>query len=109
MYSSKKRLVIVSPFRFTMFLTVLMMTLVFIITNIITLNLAYGNDIDIDIQEHPNSLTVQHGDTLWSIASDNYKNSNKDIRQIIYLIQQANGKRNANLKVGEYLILPTLD
>jgi len=51
------------------------------------------------------SVTVQPGDTLWSIASDRYPGS--DVRERIWEIQQANHLDSADLSPGEVLKVPT--
>ena len=107
MYVNKKRLVIANPFRFTIFLTIVILMLTFIISNIIILNFAYGNNID--KVTHPERITVQPGDTLWSIVTEYYKGHSVDKRKIIYLIQEANDKTDATIRVGECLILPSFD
>jgi nucleoid-associated protein YgaU len=51
------------------------------------------------------TVTVQSGDTLWSIASDRYPGS--DVRERIWEIQQANHLDTADLSPGEVLKVPT--
>lgn len=52
------------------------------------------------------------GDTLWSIAekealeNDYYKN--KDIRNIVQEIKQVNHLEDANLKIGQKILIPTI-
>lgn len=52
------------------------------------------------------------GDTLWSIAEDE-KNNNKyfegkDIRYIIYEIQNLNNLENNDLQIGDTLLIPSI-
>ena len=51
------------------------------------------------------TVTVQPGDTLWSIASDRYPGS--DVRARIWQIQQTNHLNTAALSPGEQLKIPT--
>ena len=52
------------------------------------------------------------GDTLWSIVekealeNDYYKN--KDIRNIVQEIKQVNNLEDANLKIGQKILIPTI-
>ena len=48
-----------------------------------------------------NSIVVKQGDTLWSIAEK--IDSRRDIREIVYDIQQLNKMQNSNLNPGEKL------
>lgn len=53
---------------------------------------------------------VISGDTLWSISKEESKNNkyfeNKDIREIVNEIKRINNLKNADLKVGQKLIIP---
>lgn len=51
------------------------------------------------------TLTVQPGDSLWSIASARYPGS--DVRERIWEIQRANPGVSASLYPGELLKVPT--
>ena len=51
-----------------------------------------------------NSIVVKQGDTLWSIAEK--IDSRRDIREIVYDIQQLNKMQNSNLNPGEKLYIP---
>lgn len=61
--------------------------------------------------QYKNSYVIS-GDTLWNIAaqeqSSNPYYKNKDIRYIIYDIQQVNCLENSNLQIGQELIIPTI-
>ena len=43
---------------------------------------------------------VQKGDTAWSIANRN-NTANKDIRELIYYMEQDNGIKAGNLQIGQ--------
>lgn len=66
--------------------------------NVFWSNEAYGSGGD-------KLVIVQPGDTLWSIASKNYKGENT--QEAIYNIKKANGLKSSNLQIGTELRLPT--
>lgn len=47
---------------------------------------------------------VEAGDSLWSIAERHYDG---DPRRAVFHLQEANGLADADLEVGQVLILPT--
>lgn len=49
-------------------------------------------------------VIVKYGDTLWSIASK--VNSGRDIREVIYDIQNINGIKSASIKPGDKIYIP---
>jgi nucleoid-associated protein YgaU len=51
-----------------------------------------------------NSVVVQSGDTLWSIASS--LAGDADVRAVVYRIQQLNALEGADLVPGQVLVLP---
>jgi hypothetical protein len=55
--------------------------------------------------------TIVSGDTIWEIAKNekNYNEyyKNKDIRYIVYDIQNANNISNTNLNEGDIILIPT--
>ena len=48
--------------------------------------------------------TVEPGDTLWEI-SEKYRDSNEDIRELIYAIKKDNGIENGQLSPGQKIII----
>lgn len=50
-------------------------------------------------------VIVKYGDTLWSIAAK--VNSSRDIREIIYDIQNINGIKLASIKPGDKIYIPS--
>lgn len=57
-------------------------------------------------------VSIQSGDTLWSIARFEKDNNeyfeDKDIRDIVYEIQDLNKLSSSNLKIGEQINIPTI-
>lgn len=51
-----------------------------------------------------NSVVVQSGDTLWSIASS--LDGDTDVRAVVYRIRQLNALERADLTPGQVLLLP---
>ncbi len=58
-------------------------------------------------QDEPAYTTVSvcPGDTLWSIAQNNYPEST-DRRKVVYSIEKANGLRTSTICSGQTLLLP---
>ena len=54
---------------------------------------------------------ISEGDTLWQIAQRELNNNkyyeNKEIRNIVQELKKINNLENANLKVGQKIIIPT--
>ena len=53
------------------------------------------------------SVTVQPGDTLWSIAQE-YKPEGTDLREFVYELAANNGIKNCNIECGQIIFVPTL-
>ena len=52
-------------------------------------------------------ITVDSSDTLWSIAGSlSKKDSNLNIQQVIYDIQEVNGLKNSDIYIGQVLEIP---
>ncbi|MBE7033324.1 MAG: LysM peptidoglycan-binding domain-containing protein [Ruminococcaceae bacterium] len=51
------------------------------------------------------SVTVQPGDTLWSIAKE-YKPDGKDLREFVYEIADNNGIDDCNIYCGQTIYVP---
>ena len=87
--------------KFERFIFITMIIFVFITYVLVSLTTTYfveGKSIS------NNSIIVKQGDTLWSIAEK--IDSRRDIREIVFDIQQLNKMSNSNLHPGEKIYIP---
>ncbi|MDD4088946.1 MAG: LysM peptidoglycan-binding domain-containing protein [Tissierellia bacterium] len=87
----------VMKFKRFMFLSLLLISII-TFTSITSIK-AYSKDIP-----QFDYVRVQHGDTLWSIASD-YAD-NEDIRQVVYEISELNNIHNNPIHIGDIIKIP---
>lgn len=92
----KKKYRIKNKYRFSAFI----LTLLIIFATIILIRVQ-GND-----QKPSKEVRVRRGDTLWSIASDNYDYKDQDIRQYIYELRKINNLESAELAINDKIKLP---
>ncbi|BCN30713.1 cell division suppressor protein YneA [Anaeromicropila herbilytica] len=52
------------------------------------------------------SITIERGDTLWSIATSYMSSEYDNVDQYISEIKQSNGLMSDTIHVGEHLIIP---
>ena len=91
-----------SRIRFTIFIAIMIMFAIAGINTIVGLNDVSGQERQTYV-----SITVQSGDTLWSIASKHMP-SDMDRRKAIYIIQKHNeDTKNASLVPGQVIKVPT--
>ncbi len=100
MTNTKKRTVIVNRRRFFVFLTIA--TVLF---NVFVLYMYSPNNTQADTVNKTELITVNVGDTIWSIAEE-YGDRNEDIRNTIYKIKKLNRMQNSELEIGQQLIIP---
>lgn len=86
----------IKTFTFTLVIT-------FVILTILSPNKVYSNK-PIDYLE----IMVHRGDSLWSIARK-HNTSKKDIRELIYQIEQLNDSNSASLHPGDILKIPIFE
>lgn len=87
--------------KFERFIFITMMLIVLLTYVLVSLTTSYfveGKSVT------SNSIVVKQGDTLWSIAEK--IDSRRDIREIVYDIQQLNKMNDSNLHPGEKLYIP---
>lgn len=96
-----KRYVIISKFRFMLFIFFLIFLINFIISLILPSQLVYGN-----IQKTSYSkVHISKGDTLWDIAKE-HNSKNYDLRKVVYDIEFINGISNADIHPGDIIKIP---
>ena len=91
---------IASKFRFTMFMAITVLIIAMI------LGAVFGTSVDgASVNKAYYVITVQSGDTLWSIAEE-YNDSKTDIRKLIYEISDLNDLEDAHIYIGQQLLIP---
>ena len=108
----KKRYYIESKFRFTAFITIMILLTSLCINGIFNFNGVYADAKENTVEDYIDEeqyqiIRVNAGDTLWEIA-EKYSNSNMDIRKAIYEISDLNNLETSELIVGQELLIPEL-
>ncbi len=100
-----KRYYIKSKIRFTIFVTIMLLIIVMSISVIFNIGGVYAGGKGHESVAYY-AITVESGDTLWSIAQ-RYSDSNKtDIRRFIYEISNLNGLESSDISIGQQLLIP---
>jgi hypothetical protein len=86
-------------FKRFMFISILFVSIL-VFASMTTLN-AYSKDIP-----QYNYITVEEGDTLWTIASNYAEKRNTDIRKLVYEISYENNIYNASIYPGDVIRVP---
>ena len=95
-----KKYRITSKFRFTMFLSIIIL---FIMT---TAGTVFGfNTVNSASRDLYNQVQVQSGDTLWDIAAE-YGSDDMDIRKVVNDICDINEIRADQLTAGQRILVP---
>lgn len=97
----KKRYVIISKFRFTLFILFLIIVSNLIISLFLPTDIVYGT---IQKQKY-DKVHISKGDTLWDIAKE-YNTKNYDLRRIVHQIEVINNISNADIHPGDILNIP---
>ncbi|WP_425447512.1 LysM peptidoglycan-binding domain-containing protein [Dethiothermospora halolimnae] len=96
----RKKYVIVNKTRFTIFITILFLILLFILTTALNLDAVYSRSYN---KHH--KVVVRRGDTLWNIARDNNHN-NEDIRRVLHNIIEYNDIKETTVFPGDIIKVP---
>lgn len=91
---------IVNRFRFTVFMAAVILT----VCTLIGLALGVYNASGTTYHSYE-TITIQSGDTLWSIAEE-YAPANQDIRDYIYEICDKNDITASDLVQGQDILIP---
>lgn len=95
-----KKYRIASKFRFTMFLTIIILCV------LTTIGFASGmNTVSSSSMNQYNQVEIKSGDTLWAIAAD-YGPSDQDVRNTVYDICQLNNISADQLEAGQKILVP---
>lgn len=74
--------------------------------------LSFFNKSSSEEIQHYKTITVNSGDTLWSIAqyekNENAYYKDSDIREIVYDIKEINNLSSSNLSINQNLKIPTV-
>lgn len=91
---------VVNRFRFITFVVVLILAVSFSAVGVFSL-------VEAKASEKTNYTEVEicYGDTMWSLAK-RYGNPDKDIREVIYDICQANNISASDLHEGQIILVP---
>ncbi len=89
-----------SKFRFTMFISIMLILSITFINTILGLNETNGT-----INKSYIQVEVSHGDTIWKIASE-YANNSVDTREAVYYICKINNIKADELTAGMILNIP---
>lgn len=85
-------------------------TLMIVIGLIMTLffgSMAFGSTPTVDT-DHPQTVVVQRGDTLWNIA-ETVATDDVDIREVVFAMKQMNNLEDlGSLKPGTKIQVPTI-
>ena len=70
--------------------------------------IAYANPEEQKVRTYK-TVQIQYGDSLWSIASDNYCKSEESIQDYISLVKQCNSLYEDEITAGCYLVIPVYE
>jgi len=96
---NRYKVVDMNKFKRFMFISTLLISMV-LFTLLFTIKV-YSKDIP-----QYNYITVEEGDTIWSIASNYVDKSNMEIRELIYVISNENSIYNASIYPGDVIKIP---
>ena len=96
----KKRYRVVSKFRFTMFMVVMILCIMTVAGTLLGFNTVSSASMD-----QYNLVNVESGDTLWNIACE-YGPDDMDVRQVVHDICDVNEISADELVAGSKIIVP---
>jgi len=96
---NRYKVVDMNKFKRFMFISILLISMV-LFTLLFTIKV-YSKDIP-----QYNYITVEEGDTIWSIASNYVDKSNMEIRELVYVISNENSIYNASIYPGDVIKIP---
>ncbi|MBP1925321.1 hypothetical protein J2Z76_001180 [Sedimentibacter acidaminivorans] len=96
---NRYKVVDMNKFKRFIFISVLLISIV-LFTLLFTIKV-YSKDIP-----QYNYITVEEGDTIWSIASNYLDKSDMEIRELVYVISNENNIYNASIYPGDVIKIP---
>lgn len=96
----RRNMVIVSKFRFSLFLSIILLVLTLLINGLLNGVIARG-----DTYSDYLNVFIREGDSIWDIAQDNNP-YNEDIRKIVYEIEKANDLEGKYIQPGDVIKVP---
>lgn len=93
---------VVSPIRFNVFLLIVVFILV---ATIIGFRHVLNSATRVDAYGYYQQVEVKEGDTLWDYA-EKYSDGKRDLRKIVYEIEEINELDSPEVKAGDILIIP---
>jgi LysM domain-containing protein len=96
---NRYKVVDMNKFKRFIFISVLLISIV-LFTLLFTIKV-YSKDIP-----QYNYITVEEGDTIWSIASNYLDKSDMEIRKLVYVISNENNIYNASIYPGDVIKIP---
>ena len=93
----RKNIKIKSRLRFSIFIITLTILTITCASTLIGLNNVNG-----ETEQNYICVQVVAGETLWELA-DQYKSKNMDTREAVYLIQEENNLKTADIEVGQII------
>ncbi len=100
---SGKKYRIKSSFRFTIFISIILLIGILFINSFLGLSDASGLS---DNEDKYMEFTVSYGDTLWDIA-DMYMSDDIDLRECVYILCELNEITADNIYPGQVILVPT--
>jgi len=79
--------------------------LILMVTFVMVAHSAFSESDVSDSKYSITSVTIQPGDTLWSIAKE-YKPADKNLADFVYEIAESNGVADCNIVCGQTLYVP---
>lgn len=99
-----KRFIQLHNNRKTIGILILLVVVIYIITLLPT-KIAYANPEEEMIRSYK-TIEIHYGDSLWSIAQENYCASKESIQEYISLVKQCNSLYDDEITAGCYLVIP---
>ena len=95
-----KKYRIKSRFRFTLFITIVLVLIISIVGTVIGLN-----TVDSLTKNTYSEIQIQSGDTLWDLARE-FGPDDQDVRKVVHAICTLNNISAASIRPGQTILIP---